>query len=180
MPSRLREASKVAPTVVTVGDAALVRVVGTIDEWFPGFGDLAGMTAVVIDVSGVRFMTSFGVARWMKALAATPPSTTKYLAGCPPIFVEQLNMILNFAGSAKILSLFVPYTCARCGAEKDELLDVLAAGSQISDAALPEKPCPQCGGELVFDVINASYLGCLRTYGATDIHPAAAQLLAAD
>jgi len=165
---------------MVAGDAALVRVAGTIDEHFPGFGDLAGASAVVIDVSAVEFMTSFGVARWIKSMAALPPSMyERYLAGCPPIFVEQLNMILNFDGGAKILSVKIPYTCNKCGAEIDELVDVVAAGPQLAEGNLPEKRCPRCSvGKLAVDLMVSSYLGCLRDFGATAVSPRVAQLLA--
>lgn len=166
---------------MVAGDAALVRVSGTIDEHFPGFGDLAGASTIVIDVSAVEFMTSFGVARWIKSMAALPPSLhERYLAGCPPIFVEQLNMILYFDGGAKILSLKIPYTCSKCGAELDELVDVVAAGPRLAEGELPEKRCPRCSAKLAVDLMVSSYLGCLREFGATAISPRAAHLLAAN
>jgi DNA-directed RNA polymerase subunit RPC12/RpoP len=178
---RPRKAAIATPEIVMLGDAALVRVSGTIDEHFPGFGDLGAASTAVIDVSAVRFMTSFGVARWLRAMAAVPPAVRDvYLAGCPPIFVEQINMILNFAGRAKILSLNVPYTCTKCGAEVDELVDVISGGPQLADGVLPEKKCPHCHGKLAVDVIVTTYLGCLRSFAATRINPAAAQLLQAN
>jgi len=181
LPQRPRKAAIATPAIVTLGDAALVRVSGTVDEHFPGFGDLGAASTAVIDVSAVRFMTSFGVARWLRAMAAVPPSVRDvYLAGCPPIFVEQINMIMNFAGRAKILSLNVPYTCTKCGAEIDELVDVISGGPQLADGVLPDKKCPHCHGKLAVDVIITTYLGCLRSFAATRINPAAAQLLQAN
>src|SRR5262245_32427204 len=182
VPPRPRRASIAAPVVMVAGDAALVRVSGTIDEHFPGFGDLAGANAIVIDVSAVEFMTSFGVARWIKSMAALPPLLhERYLAGCPPIFIEQLNMILYFDGGAKILSVKLPYACNKCGAEIEELVDVVAAGPQLAEGQLPEKRCPRCGaGKLAIDLMVSSYLGCLREFGATGVSPRAAHLLAAN
>ena len=46
---------------VTAGDAALVSVSGLVDERFLGFGDLSQQKTVVINVSGMIRMTSFGV-----------------------------------------------------------------------------------------------------------------------
>ena len=49
-------------------------------------------------------MTSFGVRQWLKAMDALPKTVTDlYLFGCPTFFVDQLNMVLNFGGAAKVL-----------------------------------------------------------------------------
>ena len=54
--------------MVTAGDAALVSVSGLVDERFLGFGDIGAMKTVVINVSGMTRMTSFGVRQWLKAM----------------------------------------------------------------------------------------------------------------
>src|SRR5437764_1494834 len=94
------------------GTAVLVNVSGLVDERFLGFGDLGGATTVVINVSGLTRMTSFGVRQWLKAIEALPKTIADlYLIGCPTFFVDQLNMVLNFGGAAKVLTVVAPYTC---------------------------------------------------------------------
>ena len=163
----------------TVGDAAHVRVAGLIDEHFAGLGNLDGVRVVVVDVAGISRMTSFGVRQWLKAMAAVPHSVGElYFAGCPPIFVDQLNMIRGFGGSGRVVSVKAPYACPRCHAEYEDLIDVVAEGPNLAQGILPTKNCQKCGGPLEFDEIPESYFACLNKYGAADIDPVAAQLLA--
>src|SRR3954471_8986465 len=122
-------AARAAATVglATTGDATLVTISGLVDERFTGFGDIGAPRTVVLQVSGMTRMTSFGVRQWLKAMDALPKSITDlYLLGCPTLFVNQLNMVLNFGGPAKILTVVAPHTCPSCGVESGELIDVLA------------------------------------------------------
>ena len=175
-----RHSKRAEVEVVAVDDAALVRIRGMLDEHFPGFGDISART-VVIDIQGVRFITSFGVRQWLRAMSAIPPTATHvYLAGCPRIFVEQLNMILNFGGTAQILTLLAPYRCTSCGNETDESIDAVAHAGEILQGKIPEPACRKCNGKLALDELPEMYFACLRKYGPREVVPAATQLLATD
>src|SRR3954447_15331476 len=138
--------------VVRAGDATLVNVSGLVDERFTGFGDVGAARTVVLNVSGMTRMTSFGVRQWLKAMDALPRSITDlYLLGCPTFFVDQLNMVLNFGGPGKILTVVAPHTCPSCGVESEEQIDVLADRANLVKGGLPEKECARCGGKLEFD-----------------------------
>jgi eukaryotic-like serine/threonine-protein kinase len=164
---------------VTAGEATLVSVSGLVDERFLGFGDVGAMKTVVINVSGMTRMTSFGVRQWLKAMDALPKSITDlYLLGCPTFFVDQLNMVLNFGGASKILTVIAPHTCPSCGVESGELIDVLADRANLAKGGLPEKECARCGGKLEFDETPESYFAFVSKYAASSLQPAAAQLLA--
>jgi serine/threonine protein kinase len=165
---------------VTVGDAALVSVSGLVDERFVGFGDVGAMRTMVLNVSGMTRMTSFGVRQWLKAMDALPKSITDlYVLGCPTFFVDQLNMVLNFGGTSKILTVVAPFTCPSCGVESGETIDVLVERANLAKGGLPEKECARCGGKLEFDETPESYFAFVNKYAASSIQPAAAQLLAA-
>src|SRR5262245_39571020 len=165
---------------VTSGDAVLVGVSGLVDERFVGFGDIGAVKTVVINVSGMTRMTSFGVRQWLKAMDALPKSITDlYLLGCPTFFVDQLNMVLNFGGGSKILTVVAPHTCPSCGVESGELIDVLGDRATLAKGGLPDKECARCGGKLEFDETPESYFAFVSKYAASSLQPAAAQLLAA-
>ena len=150
-----------------------------VDEHFPGFGDLSTMRTAVLDLGGITFVTSFGVRQWLRSIAAIPRTVEHlYLANCPPIIVDQLNMILGFGGTAKILSLLAPFACAQCGAASKAPIDVLAERDLIAQGTLAPRPCARCGGALQLDELFDSYFACLRKYGATSVEPAAVDLLA--
>ncbi|HMG24504.1 MAG TPA: serine/threonine-protein kinase, partial [Kofleriaceae bacterium] len=165
---------------MTAGDAALVSVSGLVDERFLGFGDIGTVKTAVINVSGMTRMTSFGVRQWLKAMDALPKSITDlYLLGCPTFFVDQLNMVLNFGGTSKILTVVAPHTCPSCGVESGEMIDVFADRANLAKGGLPEKECARCGGKLEFDETPESYFAFVNKYAASSIQPAAAALLAA-
>ncbi|CAN5755866.1 hypothetical protein BH11MYX2_BH11MYX2_03000 [soil metagenome] len=150
-----------------------------VDELFPGFGELADARVAVIDLGGITFMTSFGVRQWLRSMAAIPPTVTHlYLLRCPTIIVDQLNMILNFGGRAKILSLAAPFICSSCSATSKDIVDVLAEGSMIQQGLLAPRSCKKCNGALVLDELVESYFACLTKYGATEVDPSALALIA--
>jgi hypothetical protein len=170
--------TRAAPQVARSGDAALVAVTGMIDELFPGFGDLSGARVAIIDLGGITFMTSFGVRQWLRSMAAIPPTVTYlYLLRCPTIIVDQLNMILNFGGRAKILSLAAPFICSSCSATSKEIVDVLAEGALIQQGELAQRTCKKCNGALVLDELVESYFACLKKYGAIEADPSALALI---
>jgi eukaryotic-like serine/threonine-protein kinase len=171
--------SAAAVDVVALGDATLVSVSGLVDERFQGFGDLGAAKTVILNVAGMTRLTSFGVRQWLKAMAALPKTISDfYLLGCPTFFVDQLNMVLNFGGTGKVLSVMAPFTCPSCGTESGEAIDVLAERASLAKGALPEKECARCGGKLEFDETPESYFAFVGKYAASSIQPAAAQLLA--
>jgi hypothetical protein len=125
-------------------------------------------------------MTSFGVRQWLKAMDALPKAISDlYLLGCPTFFVDQLNMVLNFGGPAKVLTVVAPHTCPSCGVESGELIDALAERGNLAKGVLPDKECARCGGKLEFDETAESYFAFIGKYGASSISLAAGQLLAA-
>lgn len=157
----------------------MATVSGLVDERFTGFGNLGTTKTVIINVAEMTRMTSFGVRQWLKAMDAVPKSVTDlYLIGCPTFFVDQLNMVLNFGGTGKVLTVIAPYTCTSCGVESGELVDVHAERSNLAKGVLPEKACARCGGQLEFDETPESYFAFATKYAAATVTPAAAQLLA--
>jgi hypothetical protein len=173
-----RKSKRAEIEVANVDDVALVRVQGMLDEHFPSFGELSA-NIVVLDVSGIRFITSFGVRQWLRAMAALPANAHIYLAGCPQIFVDQLNMILNFGGRAQILTLRAPYRCPACGTESDETIDLVKEGTVIANGRTPERACKKCNAQLVLDEMPETYFACLGKHAPRDVDPRAVQVLAA-
>src|SRR5260221_9779958 len=165
--------------VVADGDVAVVSVSGLVDERFNGFGRIVAVNTVVIDVSAITRMTSFGVRQWLKGMDALPKSITDlYLLGCPTFFVDQLNMVLNFGGPAQILTVVAPYTCPSCGVESGETIDVLAERAPLAKGGVSEKECARCGAKLEFDETPEAYFSFVTKYAASSIQPGAAQFLA--
>ena len=161
------------------GDVALVNVFGLVDEHFRGFGSLGDATrSVILNVSGMTRMTSFGVRQWLKSMDALPRTITDlYLLGCTTFFVDQLNMVLNFGGAAQILTVIAPYTCPSCGVESGETIDVLADRVALAKGGTPEKACARCGGRLELDETPESYFSFATKYAASSLQPGPARVL---
>jgi serine/threonine protein kinase len=165
--------------VATEDDVVLVQVSGLIDEHFGGFGQLGEPRVAILDVSALTRMTSFGVRQWLKAKDELPRSISElYLLGCPTFFVDQLNMVLNFGGAARVITVVAPYTCVSCGTESGEVVDVLGHRALLAKGAAPELQCSRCGGKLELDETPESYFSFVAGSAATTVDPAAAQVLA--
>ncbi len=176
-----RYAKRADVEIAQIDEGTCVRVVGTIDEHFPGFGDLGQPATVVIDVSGITFVSSFGVRQWLRAMAGVPASARHtYFVGCTQIFVDQLNMILNFGGRGQVLSMNAPFRCSGCNDESDQLLDITVHGDNLARGLIPQIPCAKCGARLDLDESPDSYFACLSKYGARDVVPEAGRLVAVD
>ncbi|HEX4423499.1 MAG TPA: serine/threonine-protein kinase, partial [Kofleriaceae bacterium] len=174
---------KAGVDVLTMDDAALVNVIGLVDEHFAGFTALASLGAavktVVLNVSGMTRMTSFGVRQWLRGMDSLPRTVSElYVLGCPTFFVDQLNMVLNFGGASQILTVVAPYVCTGCGGESEQTIDVLAERAALAKGGVPERTCPRCSGKLEFDETPESFFAFVPKYGASSLQPAAARLLA--
>jgi eukaryotic-like serine/threonine-protein kinase len=171
---------KVGVDLKVQGDVGVVSVTGLVDENFQGFGSIMStVKSLVIEVSRMTRMTSFGVRQWLKSMDALPKSISDlYLLGCPTFFVDQLNMVLNFGGAARVLTVVAPYTCPSCGVESGEVIDVLAERTTVAMGGVPDKDCARCGARLEFDETPESYFSFVSKYGASSIQPATAHVLA--
>ncbi len=179
----IREANNLVRSKATValqayGDVALVTIVGLVDEEFRGFGDLGAVKSVVLSVGGMTRMTSFGVRQWLRGMDQLPKTVNEiYLHGCPTFFVDQLNMVLNFGGSAQVISAVAPYTCLSCGVEAGEVIDIRAERSALAKGVTPEKECSRCGGKLEFDETPESFFSFVSKYAASTLPPPVARVL---
>jgi eukaryotic-like serine/threonine-protein kinase len=174
----MRAARGATVSVTPVGNAALVKVTGVLDERFEGFGTITA-AALVIDLAGVVRVTSFGVRQWLIAMTAlSSEAGDLYLVNCPPFIVDQLNMVKGFGGRAKVLTLVAPYTCTTCSHESDEVIDVVVDRDVITRGDVPERQCRRCGNQLAFDEIPESYFACVASHGATTVDPVVASVVA--
>lgn len=98
---------------------------------------------VRFDLSDLRRINSSGAHAWVEFIGDLPEISELSLSQCSPAFVEQLNMIVNFAGDAVIRSVYARYSCGRCDNEIEQLLDLR---THLADGpgGVPTFPCPTC------------------------------------
>lgn len=138
----------------------VVRISGSITEE----ADLHALVALGdggklrLDLAGVDEINSCGVREWIRFVRRVSETARDLeLVRCSPAIVRQLNMVSNFRGAGKVTSVMLPYYCATCGAEQEQLLDVPAPGSPLQIP--PSVPCRNCGGAAEFDDLPDSYMG---------------------
>jgi len=158
--------------------AALLEVSGPVDERFDGHQlSVLAAPVVVLEVSKITRITSFGVRRWSEAMKELPQVVKHvYLLGCSPSFVDQLNMVLNFGGRSEVITANGIWFCTKCDDERVAPIDVYADRARIASGRVTLPPCPVCGGALQLE--DAGYLRFATTYGAKSIDSRARNILA--
>jgi hypothetical protein len=132
------------------GGKTRVLLRGVIDEdtEFEGLKKIG--TPLIINFNGITSINSCGIRTWvnfMKDLQSTEISYEE----CPALIVRQMNMVPSFMGHAKVESVFVPYVCEACEAEK--MLLIASDKFQNGNPEIPETmKCESCGdGEMELD-----------------------------
>lgn len=162
-------------------DHVLLRFEGVLDEDFVG-SDLAGdldCETLVIDLSGITRLTSFGIREWVDFIdRANARCQRSYLVDCSTRVVVQLNMVMRFAGRASVLSIIAPYHCENCGADTLRRLDVLQHEQEIRGADPQPIPCDACGATAEFDDEPNRYLAFVVSQPRPNVPPDTAAFLA--
>ncbi|HEY4175811.1 MAG TPA: FIST N-terminal domain-containing protein [Kofleriaceae bacterium] len=137
----------------------VVTIRGRITETFKGDVVAKMMRGrVILDLSEVARVTSFGVREWLAMFQAATDLTECYLARCSESVVNQLTMIRAFDGGAKLLSFFAPYLCQDCNKPFERLFDVDLDAQEIGSVSPSQVSCPRCNGHGKFDDDPRSYL----------------------
>jgi hypothetical protein len=133
--------------VVKNGDRNCVLLQGQIDE-DTSFEELVGVESpIVFNFKNLTGISSIGIRSWVNFLKELSGKDISY-EECPPLVVRQMNMVPSFIGSAKVLSVFVPYVCEKCEQEKLVLLNESQFGMKVTEAF----PCEACKqGEMEID-----------------------------
>jgi eukaryotic-like serine/threonine-protein kinase len=156
-----------------IGDILALTLSGKLNEGFQGkvlAQDLAGR--VLLDLSGVERVTSFGVREWLTMLSEAAPRVAElHFFRCAEPIVNQMSMIRGFAGEGRIVSFYAPYRCDACGAAFTRLFDVEADAEAIRSATPPAERCPRCGQDGNFDDDPASYLAFAAPHAGTVVAP---------
>jgi anti-anti-sigma regulatory factor len=163
------------------GDVACIRFVGTIDEGFEGkkLGMTAGADTLVLDLGGVKKISSFGIREWVDFVATAAKSTRQLiLIECSPKVVDQLNMVANFAGGGRVFSFYAPFRCDYCDSEQRVLLQVDRDHEAIKAMKLTERPCLTCKEAMYFDEDPTTFFSYLAGQDKFQLEPPVEAFLA--
>ncbi|MEQ1570565.1 MAG: hypothetical protein ABMA64_33350 [Myxococcota bacterium] len=134
-----------------VGKYQVLTIRGQLNESFPGRAigsQLHGPT--VFDLTEVDRVTSFGVRAWLELLDVARGHTAVFLRASPAV-VNQITMMRNFCGTARIHSLVAPYACPRCGSGFGVPFDAIEDRAILRARNPPRVVCPDCRGAAEMD-----------------------------
>ncbi|HEY8206495.1 MAG TPA: FIST C-terminal domain-containing protein, partial [Myxococcaceae bacterium] len=138
----------------------VVSFAGRLSEQFQGArvgAELSG--TVVLDLSGISRITSFGVREWLQMLQeAENRVDALYLARCSEAVSNQLTMIRRFAGKGQVVSFYAPYLCSGCGTAFGALVDCVRDAESLRAEKPPDAFCPRCAKPGNFDDDPRTYL----------------------
>jgi hypothetical protein len=134
-----------------LGSYHIVTVRGQLNESFPGRNignQLHGPT--LFDLTEVDRVTSFGVRAWLEMLETARLPFAAFVRASPAI-VNQITMMRNFCGMARIHSLVAPYACPRCGSGFGVPFEALEDRTILRSRNPPKVVCPECRGPAEMD-----------------------------
>lgn len=170
-------------TVEAHPSPGVVRVIlrGVIDETFPADQIVGGLERtrddVVLDLGGVKRISSYGVRAWMRALARLPARRYWFIR-CRPALMMQFNTVVGFAVDGTLLSFYSPYRCAKCDKQPELHVDLRVRYGDVASLTPQRALCPSCRTLLEFDEVPEDYFEYAASLPRPDPPPAVAALLA--
>jgi len=148
------------------GNIPVLHLSGVINERTELNGLFDGIEGdtLIINLKGVTRINSCGVRDWVNAAKPLAAKFTVTYEECSRAIVEQLNMIVNFLNSGKIVSFFAPYYCDSCDEEHEMLVVISEHFEDEDDLEEPEAPdfdCPKCGKTMEFNEDEDKYMSFL-------------------
>ena len=137
-----------------------VSVSGVLDETarFPSVSELPE-AHLVFDLSGVERVTSSGTRQWVKFIRTLEEAGKAFvLERCSVAVVIQLNIVPSFRGQGTVGSIYAPFYCAHCGAQRTELFEVQSDLPAMLAAPLP---CQKCAADMELDDMPERFLAFL-------------------
>jgi anti-anti-sigma regulatory factor len=156
------------------GEVLCLRFAGVVDEDFNGAKLASTLSAkmLVIDLADVRRISSYGIAEWSDFIRAAGKRVEKiFLVACSPKVMDQLNLVSDFAGPARLHSFLAPYRCDYCDTESIRLFQLDQDWEVIRSRNPPEYPCQSCGHSLAFDDDPGVYLNFAASQGPVQMPP---------
>jgi hypothetical protein len=148
--------------IKNLGHQLVVHLLGEIDEDVK-FPDLSfgGVSEIIFDFDKVALINSCGIREWLSFLKHFPEGMKVSFRKCPPLIIDQVNMISGFIpAKGEIESFYVPYYSD----DQDKtVLKLFSRGVdfQGNDFGPPEV-ITENGVEAELDVIPAKYFQFLK------------------
>jgi hypothetical protein len=152
------------------GQVARLKLVGTIDEdvVFPVI-DEPGISAVEIELSGIKSINSVGIREWMNWIRPLAARASLTVTAAPKCMVFQFNMVDGFLPQGtRVASFLVPFFCDRCDKEQDVLFtvgkDIKMDGGNVKIEFQPQSAglCSESDCPIEMDVTPSKFFQFLK------------------
>lgn len=122
------------------------------------------VSMVVFDMAGIEYVSSVGIREWVLLINHWSKKHTIYYERCSIYFVDQINMVPDCLGSAKVRSVYAPYyrDCDKCSGEKTFLMEFGSSPPSLDALKIPGFQCGDCSQDLEFDALDESYFSFLK------------------
>lgn len=142
--------------------------------------DSDGEATLVLDLQGITRINSYGIRQWINNLKRLKEKSPNLIfTRCPPMVIEQFNMISNFGAEGVVQSFYLPFYSEKL--EKSELIlttvtsDLVNADHQsIIDRALKSL---NAADEYVFNDIEDEYFTFLQHQKSKSVDAKVATLI---
>ncbi len=150
--------------ITNLGDEEQVNFIGSINEdsevvFSPYIKSLG--KKLIFNFSQVSSVNSCGVRSWINFLREVNPGREIIFDECTPEIINQINMIPNFKGGAKIRSLYADYTCEACEFQKQQLFTMGQNMPSSPSDEIPPIVCDKCGETMEMDELEEQYFDFL-------------------
>jgi anti-anti-sigma regulatory factor len=128
---------------------------GKIDEHFDGTSIVQAAKPgkrVILRLDGVRSISSLGV-RALESFMHKLGSGEVVLEDISAAVANQITMIPNLLGTAKVASARLPFLCPKCGSEETRSVPY-----QKNATTTHAPACSSCGAKMDFDGFSEEYL----------------------
>lgn len=175
------DSAKFTTERIAEGDITCLRMAGVIDEAFEGkrLASTIKAPVLILDMGQVKKVSSFGIREWAEFIKLVERNCEHiYVIECPPKVVDQINMVANFLGSARVLSFYGPYRCDYCDIESDLLFQVDRDGAAIRSYSPPEQLCETCARPQYFDEDPTTFFSTVASQPQFDLVRGVGEFLA--
>lgn len=132
-----------------------VKLIGIIDEDadFQSLEKTKG--PLVVNFEDVTFINSSGTRAWIN-LVTNLGDRGVFYKSCPPLIVNQMNMVASFRRGVKVLSVLTPFCCDKCDIETLILVDA-AQFPKAATADFAAPLCQSCQKKMVIGISPLQY-----------------------
>jgi hypothetical protein len=120
----------------------------------------------ILDLRDVRRISSAGTRNWL-TLIRNIPAQKIVLRACSRAVVEQMNMLLDFTGGAKVESVVLPFECPTCEHFDNVLAPVGELRRQLIQGAPQSPACTRCRTQMTLAEDPHGYFMFLRYVDTT-------------